>query len=182
MWRTRIDPSRTFAPGTRSGDYSVRAGPVWSLHLALAAGSGAAAHRPQRKPAAIRDHGPTRRADGPADDVLCASCLHAFPSLVWGQRARMGARPPARSIRLGRGHRAGGVTPIEQDTGPAVKTSSPCLPPRDAQCAVGGIRAWGEIPAAGPANFDCTPIWSVCVRGPQMFGADVSAAIGGVRC
>ena len=53
---------------------------------------------------------------------------------------------PARSTGLGRGHRAGGVTPVEQDTGPAVKTSNPRLSPRDAKRAVGGIRAWGENP------------------------------------
>ena len=40
----------------------------------------------------------------------------------------------------------GGATPAEQHASPAVKTSNPCLPPRDAQGAVGGIRAWGENP------------------------------------
>jgi hypothetical protein len=34
--------------------------------------------------------------------------------------------------------------PVEAGTGPAVKTSSPRLPPRDAKHAVGGNRAWGE--------------------------------------
>ena len=47
---------------------------------------------------------------------------------------------------LGTGPLACGVTRIDQDTGPAVKTSSPRLPPRDALCAVGGIRVWGENP------------------------------------
>src|SRR5205807_3196724 len=36
--------------------------------------------------------------------------------------------------------------------GPAVKTSRPRLPPRDAACVVGGCRAWGENPAAEPAE------------------------------
>ena len=47
----------------------------------------------------------------------------------------------------------GGATPAEQHASPAVKTSNPCLPPRDAQGAVGGIRAWGRIWAAGPAHL-----------------------------
>jgi len=89
-----IDPRRTFAPG-RSGDCSVRAGPFWSRHLALAAGSSAAECRRRRKPAATRDHEPTRRTDGPPDRVLCASCLHAFPSLRW-DRAQGKAREPPR--------------------------------------------------------------------------------------
>lgn len=52
----------------------------------------------------------------------------------------------------GRHHRAGGVMPVEQYAGPAVKTSNPGLAPRGAEGAVGGFRAWGENPAAGPAH------------------------------
>jgi len=111
----------------------------------MAAGSSAGGRRPQKKPAATRAHEPTRRGDGPPDRVVRASCRHAFLSLC-SDRARGRGTTPARSIELGRGHRDGRATPIEQNTGPAVKTSSPCLPPRDALCAVGGIRAWGENP------------------------------------
>jgi hypothetical protein len=51
-----------------------------------------------------------------------------------------------RSSRSGRDHWAGGMTHPEVGTGPAVKTSNPCLPPRDAGCAVGGMRTWAEHP------------------------------------
>ena len=76
----------------------------------------------------------------------------SHPSVGTARKGR-GRETPARSTELGRGHRAGGLTPVEQDTGPAVKTSNPRLSPRDAQRAVGGIRAWGRIPAAGPAHL-----------------------------
>ena len=72
-----------------------------------------------------------------------------FPSLS-GSREKS-TRTRERSDTLGRGHRAGGVTPVEVRTGPAVKTSNPRLSPRGARSAVGGIRARAENPAAGPA-------------------------------
>jgi hypothetical protein len=94
-----------------------------------------------------------------------SSCL---PNPRLGPPARERERTPARLARLGRGHRAGGVTPVEQATGPAVKTSSPRLPPRDAERAVGGIRAWGENPGRRASSlttvlrFGCS-----CVPEPQ---------------
>ena len=72
--------------------------------------------------------------------------LHAFPSLCRNHAQRKRARTPRALNRIGTGHQGRWVTPAEQDTGPAVKTSNPRLSPRDAQRAVGGIRAWGENP------------------------------------
>ena len=86
---------------------------------------------------------PRRRAAGSCSVRVIYSCL---PNPLFGPPARERERTPARVAGLGRGHRAGGVTPVEQATSPAVKTSSPRLPPRDAERAVGGIRAWGENP------------------------------------
>ena len=79
--------------------------------------------------------------------------LHAFPSLCWNHAQRKRARNPRAFNRIGTRPPGRWVTPAEQDTGPAVKTSNPRLSPRDAQRAVGGIRAWGRIPAAGPAHL-----------------------------
>ena len=138
--------SRTFASGTRSADRSDRPGLPWSGYRAPAARSSVAGHRSPRKPAATRDHEPTRRADAPPDRVLSASSSSRLPIPLSGTARKEEGENPARSTRLGRGHRAGGVTPVEQNTGPAVKTSNPRLPPRDAKRAVGGIRAWGENP------------------------------------
>jgi len=72
--------------------------------------------------------------------------LQAFPSLYRARAQGRGRETPARSISLGRGHRAGGRRPWKYRTGPAVKTSNPRLSPRDAGRAVGGIRAWAENP------------------------------------
>jgi hypothetical protein len=102
-------------------------------------------HRSPRKPAATRDREPTRRADAQPNPVRSASSSSRLPIPLSGPRARKRARTPARCTRSGRGHRAGGVTPAEQSC-PAVKTSRPCLPPRGAEHAVGGIRTWGENP------------------------------------
>jgi hypothetical protein len=72
--------------------------------------------------------------------------LEAFPSLYWNPRARKRARTPARLARLGRGHRAGGITPVKHSASPAVKTDDPSLSPRGARSAVRGIRAWAGSP------------------------------------
>ena len=74
--------------------------------------------------------------------------LEAFPSVCWiGAQGRR-ARTPARLARLGRFHRAGGITPVKHDAGPAVKTGNPSLSPRGARSAVGGIRAWAGNPGS----------------------------------
>ena len=101
--------------------------------------------------------------------------LHAFPSLCWNHAQGRGRETPARSTGLGRGHRAGGVTPVEQDTGPAVKTSNPRLSPRDATTR----RRWhsglgGESRPQGQLTYDCTPIRGACVPGPQRVCSDFS--------
>ena len=96
---------------------------------------------PLRPAIARRLAAPTRRPF-----VFCSRYrVHAFHPLL-KPRARERARTLVRSTGLGRGHRAGGLLPAEQRTGPAVKTSSPRLAPRDAKRAVGGIRAWAGNP------------------------------------
>jgi hypothetical protein len=171
--------SRTFASDTRSEDRSDRPGLPWSGYRAPAARSSVAGRRSPRKPAASRDREPTRRADALPNLVVSASSsprlpIPLLPIPLLEPRARKRARTPARSTGLGRGHRAGGVTPVEQDTGPAVKTSGPRLPPRDAKRAVGGIRAWGENPGRRASSlttvlpfgtFACADVKS-CLRGP----------------
>ncbi len=48
---------------------------------------------------------------------------------------------------------------MKYTTSPAVKTDNPRLPPRDARCAVGGIRAWAEDSGRrASATIDGTPI------------------------
>jgi hypothetical protein len=69
----------------------------------------------------------------------------AFSSLYRGRAQGRGLEPRAFN-RLGRVHRAGGVTPVEVHTDPAVKTGNPCLTPRGASRAVGGIPARAENP------------------------------------
>ena len=67
--------------------------------------------------------------------------------------ASPGVSPAAAELLAGRTPPgSGGVTPVEQYAGPAVKTSNPSLAPRGAERAVGGIRAWGENPAAGASS------------------------------
>ena len=74
--------------------------------------------------------------------------VEAFPSVCWiGAQGRR-ARTPARLARLGRVHRAGGITPVKRGAGPAVKTGNPSLSPRGARSAVGGIRAWAGNPGS----------------------------------
>ena len=81
-------------------------------------------------------------------------------------------RAPARSSGLGEATGAVGMTPIEQHAGPAVKISSPCLPPRDALCAVGGIRAWGENPGRRASSFTTVLAFERLRARTQKFGAD----------
>ena len=145
--------SRTFASGTRSEDRSDRPDLPWSVYRPPAARSSVAGRRSPRKPAASRDREPTHRADALPNLVVSASSSPRLPIPLLEPRARKRARTPARSTGLGRGHRAGGVTPLEQDTGPAVKTSGPRLPPRDTTAPSMAFRHGVRIPAAGPAHL-----------------------------
>ena len=62
-------------------------------------------------------------------------------------------------------------------TSPAVKTSSPCLPPRGADRAVGGIRAEVENSGRRASNtIDTTPIYAA-ERGHRRFAA-IATIIG----
>jgi hypothetical protein len=133
---TPIDPSGTFGPGTPSRDRAVRAGPLRDLDC----------------PPVSSAIDARRRSGGPPDCVLSDPCLHAFPSLCRGGAQGRGCEP--RRVQSD-SHEATGLwgDAIDRLASPAVKTSNPGLPPRDALCAVGGIRAWGEIPAAGPARL-----------------------------
>ena len=95
---------------------------------------------------------PRSRANPPRQRAAPSCCVlvtvrHAFPSLCRRLRAKEESENPRANNRIRtRPPRPVGHRPSQQDTGPAVKTSSPRLSPRDAQCAVGGIRTWGENP------------------------------------
>jgi hypothetical protein len=118
-------------------------------------------------------------ADALPNLVVSASSSPRLPIPLLEPRARKRARTPARPTGLGRGHRPGGVTPVEQDTGPAVKTSGPRLPPRDAKRAVGGIRAWGENPGRRASSLTTVlPFWTFACADPKVVCADLSAGIG----
>ena len=97
-------------------------------------------------PAATRDREPARRADALPNPVASASSSPRLPIPLLEPRARKRARNPRAFNRIGTRPPGQWVTPAEQNTGPAVKTSNPRLSPRDAKRAVGGIRAWGENP------------------------------------
>ncbi len=77
---------------------------------------------------------------------------------LWGPPEGRGARTPGRSHRQAPGatelqrHRAGLSILLEEGTGPAVETSNPASR-LVAHRAVGGIRPWVEILAAGPARI-----------------------------
>ena len=89
---------------------------------------------------------------------------------------------PRALARLGRGHRAGGVTPVEQAADPAVKTSSPRLAPRDAERAVGGIRTWGENPGRRASSLTTVLPFGACVPESQKVRADLLRGHRRTRC
>jgi hypothetical protein len=82
--------------------------------------------------------------------VSCASWSSSLPVPLLGPRGRKRARTPERSIRLGRGHRAGGVTPV--GTGPQSKPVTPAsrLVAQVAPSVASGLGP--RILAAGPAR------------------------------
>ena len=120
----------------------------WSGCRALAECSGVVGHRSRTRPAATRDHDPTRRADGPPEPVLCASSSWKPSRPSVGSARKEEGTNPARLARLGRVHRVGGITPVKHGAGPAVKTGNPSLSPRGARSAVGGIRACAGNPGS----------------------------------
>jgi hypothetical protein len=155
--------SRTFASGTRNENCLDRPRLPWCGYRAVGARSGVAGHRSPPKPAATRDLGPTRRAD-----VLPYPVASAYPRLpIPLLEPRAGKRARTRAHGLGRGHQAGGVTPVERDAGPAGKTSNPRLPPRDAERAVGGIQAWVENPGRRASSPTTLLRFATIARRPQ---------------
>ena len=132
-----------------AGDRSDQSDLAWSAPRALTALSRVAGLRSPSEPAATRDHAPIRRA-ARSCSVRVIVFTPSHPS-VESARKEEGESP---RVHLDHGTApAGGVTPAEQYAGPAVKTSNPSVAPRGAERAVGGIRAWGENPAAGPAHL-----------------------------
>ena len=108
------DPaSRGIASGTRSGDRSDRPEQPWRGSRPLAARSGVVGHRSPPRPAATRDHDWIHLASAPPSPVASGSWSSSLPLPLLGPRRRERARTPERSIRSGRRHRAGGVTPVE---------------------------------------------------------------------
>jgi hypothetical protein len=93
--------------------------------------------------------------------------LRAFPSLCWVCAEGERARTPARSIRSGRGHRAGGVMPAEVRHRPRSQNQKP--PPRASRLVAQGAPSVASglglsVPAAGPARH---PHYSC--RGPLVY-------------
>jgi len=66
------------------------------------------------------------------------------------------------------------ATPRTALPGPAVKTTRRSLPPRGTNRAVGGIRAWVEIPAAGPPHCDITPVAGLATNLQQRQGWEMA--------
>jgi hypothetical protein len=93
----------------------------------------------------------TIQRTAPADrpNLFCAHHRRGnLPVPLLDRRATKRARTPARSARLGRFHRAGGITPVKHGARPAVRTGNPSLSPRGAHSAVGRIRAWARNPGS----------------------------------
>ena len=97
--------------------------------------------------------------------------LLAFPSLYWGRAEEEGRGPPSVQSeietrppgRWGNADRSSG-------TGPTVRISNPCLSPRGAGRAVGGIRALGaESWPQGQPVRDSTPIEGVTRTAARKF-------------
>jgi hypothetical protein len=102
------------------------------------------------------------------NSVPCASSSFtpSHPPLL-GPHARKRARTPARSIRLGRGHRADGVTAATSET-PGPQST----PVTDTSRLVAQSRrrcnpACAENPGRRASTHDCTPIAGVYVRQTQ---------------
>jgi hypothetical protein len=162
--------SRRFASSTRSGDRSGQTGIPWSGYRATPAWSSVAGPRSPRKPPATHVYEPTRRAHARPDPVASASSSPRLPIPLVRPRARKRAITPRAFNRVGTRPPGRWVTPVEHKAGPAVKTSSPCLPPRDTERAVGGIRAWGENPGRRTSSpRTVLPFGRYACADPQIF-------------
>jgi hypothetical protein len=105
--------SRRIASGTRDEGRSDRAGLLRRGCHPLAGRSYDGRQQSPARASEIRDRDSNRRADELPSPVACASWSSSLPVPLLGSRGRKRARTPARSTKLGRGHRAGGVTPVE---------------------------------------------------------------------
>jgi hypothetical protein len=78
---------------------------------------------------------------------------------------------------------AGWRNAVEVGTGPAVKTSSPRLPPRSAGSAVGGIRAWTEHSGRTASHYRQYSYCGVCVRqSPKIVTTAIDGRLRSKRC
>ena len=105
--------SRRIASGTRDEGRSDRTGLLRRGCHPLAGRSYDGRQQSPARASETRDRDSNRRADELPSPVACASWSSSLPVPLLGSRGRKRARTPARSTRLGRGHRAGGVTPVE---------------------------------------------------------------------
>ena len=164
---TPIDPSRTLARQVRVPGIArcerVRTGPATLFGRGVQAPPSVDRRGNSARPEITSQlAAPTGRLT-----VFCAR--HAFtPSIPrLGPRARMRATSPARSIRLRRGHRGGGVTPYRAAPAPRSKPIAHASR-LVTHCAPSVASGRGvKIRAAGPAHLRLYSQLSICVRGPQ---------------
>lgn len=130
-------------------------------------------------PAAARDHESTRRAEAPPDRVWSASSSSRLPIPLLSQHANNRVRTERTQPDRGQRPRAGGVTPMEEHAGPAVKTNNPSLSPRGAQAPSVAFelgresrRRASSLPTVLPFGPFAHPDLKSC--------SHVSARIGGV--
>jgi hypothetical protein len=110
---------------------------------------------------------PTRLVDVPPDRVIAFEAF--FPSLGREPRGGRGQEPP--SIHQARTRPPSGDNAGWQvTTGPAVKTGNPCLSPRGADRAVGGIQAWAKYSGRrANTSTDTTPMAEFLGANPQIY-------------
>ena len=139
-------PSRALGADTRSESRSDRVGLLWSGGRPLAGCSGVVGHQLPARAGAIRDRESTRLAYALPSCVPSASWSSSLLVPLLGPCERKRARTLARSIRLGRVHRAGGVTPVEVRHAPQSKPVTPALHASRRRSHRRWLRAWAENP------------------------------------
>jgi len=158
--------SRRIASGTRSGDRSDRPEQPWPGSRPLAARSGVVGHRSPPRPAATRDHDWIHLASAPPSPVASGPWSSSLPVPLLGPRRRERARTPERSIRSGRGHRTGGVTPVETGHRPCSQkpvTHASRLVAQIAPSVAFGLRA--ENPGRrASSRLTVLPLRPLCAR------------------